>query len=83
MEGRSTDKVTMEETPLEERLGTNRIEDTSTASVQAIFRQRSQRMRKVWPIRGHIRTRRPLQVVLIAATVLILLATGYAIDVGF
>ena len=83
MEGRSTDKVTMEETPLEERLGTDRIEDTSTASVQAIFRQRSQRMRKVWPIRGHIRTRRPLQVVLIAATVLILLATGYAIGVGF
>ncbi len=73
----------MGETPLGERFGTERIEDTSTASVQAIFRQRSQRMRKVWPIRGHVRTRRPLQVVLIAAAVLIVLATGYAIGVGF
>jgi len=73
----------MEETPLEERLGTDRIEDTSTASIQAIFRQRSQRMRKVWPFRGHGRTRRPLQVVLVAAAVLIVLATGYAIGVGF
>jgi len=73
----------METTPLEERLGTDRIKDTSTASVQAIFRQRSQRMQKVWPIRRHARTRRPLQVVLIAAAVLIVLATGYAIGVGF
>ena len=70
-------------TPLEERLGTDHIEDTSTASVQAIFRQRSQRMQKVWPIRGHLRIRRPLQIVLVAATVLILLAAGYAISVGF
>jgi hypothetical protein len=70
-------------TPLEERLGTDRIEDTSTASVQAIFRQRSQRMRKVWPIRGHVRIRRSIQVVLIAAVALIVLATGYAIGVGF
>ncbi len=73
----------MEETPLQERLGTDRIEDPSTASVQAIFRQRSQRMQKVWPIRGHGRIRRPLQVVLVAAAVLIVLATGYAVGVGF
>jgi uncharacterized membrane protein YdfJ with MMPL/SSD domain len=73
----------MEETPLEERLGTDHIEDTSTASVQAIFRHRSRRMQKLWPIRGHVTTRRPLQIVLIAATVLILLATIYAIGVGF
>jgi hypothetical protein len=40
-------------------------------------------MRKVWPIRGHVRIRRSIQVVLIAAVALIVLATGYAIGGGF
>ncbi len=73
----------MEAKRLEERLGTLRLADTSTASVQAIFRQRSQPMRRFAPIFDHARTLRPLQVVLIAAAALIVLATGYAIGGGF
>jgi hypothetical protein len=70
----------MEAKRLEERLRTVRLADTSTASVQAIFRQRSQR---AWPIPGHGRARRTFHFVLIAAAGLIVLATGYAIGVGF
>ena len=66
----------METKRLEERLGTERLEDTSTTSVQAIFRDRSQFF-------GHLRTRRPLQVALIAAAMLVVLVMGYAIGGGF
>jgi len=73
----------METKRLEERLGTERLEDTSTTSVQAIFRERSQFLRTVEPILGHLRTRRPLQVALIAAAMLVVLVMGYAIGGGF
>ncbi len=76
-------KPLMETKRLEERLGTDRLEDTSTTSVQAIFRERSQLMRTIETILGHVRTRRPLQIALIAAAVLVVLATGYAIGGGF
>ncbi len=76
-------KTLMEKKRLEESLGTVRLEDTSTTSVEAIFRERSQLMRTIEPIFGHVRTRRPLQIALIAAAVLVVLATGYAIGGGF
>lgn len=60
-------KTLMETKRLEERLGTERLKDTSTTAVQAIFRERSQFLRTIEPIYSHVRTRRPLQIALIAA----------------
>ena len=82
--GRSINRNSlMQAKPLLERLGTDRLEDTSTASVQAIFRQRSQPVRRFVPSFRHGRTRRALQVALITAAALIGLATGYAGGGGF
>ena len=76
-------KTCMDTKRLEERLGTNRLEDTSTTSAQAIFRERSQFLRTIEPILGHIRGQRYLVVALIAAGVLVVLTMGYAIGGGF
>ncbi len=67
----------MEAKRLEERLGTVRLEDTSTASVQAIFRQRSKPGRRLASILARF------QVGLLAAAVLIVLAAGFGIGGGF
>ena len=68
---------------LEERLGPDGIEDTSTASVQAIFRERSQFTQIVELIYQQVRAQRPLQIALIAVAVLVVLVMGYAIGGGF
>ncbi len=66
----------MEAKRLEERLGTVRLEDTSTASVQAIFRQRSKPGRRLASILARFR-------LALAAAVLIVLAAGFGIGGGF
>ncbi len=68
---------------LEERLGTDRLEDTSSASVQAIFRERSPFAQVVELAHQRVRAQRPLQIALIAAAVLVVLAIGYVIGGGF
>ena len=70
----------MEEKRLEERLGSNRLEDTSTTSVQAIFRDRSHFARIVGPISSNHRL---LLIALIATGVVVVWVMGYAIGGGF
>jgi len=70
----------MEPKRLDERLGPNRIEDTSTASVQAMFRDRANLARFVEPIS---RSDGLLLIALVAIAVVVVWVMGYAIGGGF
>ena len=70
----------MEPKRLDERLGPNRIEDTSTASVQAMFRDRANLARFVEPIS---RSDGLLLIALVAIAVVVVWVMGFAIGGGF
>ncbi len=70
----------MEPKRLEERLGPNRLEDTSTASVQAMFRDRANFARFVEPI---YRSDGLLLLALVAIAVVVVWVMGFAIGGGF
>ena len=70
----------MEPKRLDERLGPNRIEDTSTASVQAMFRDRANFARFVEPIS---RSDGLLLIALVAIAVVVVWVMGFAIGGGF
>ncbi len=70
----------METKRLEERLGPDRLEDTSTTAVQAIFRDRSHFARIVESIS---RSDRLLLIALVAIAVVVVWVMGYALGGGF
>ncbi len=73
----------MEAKRLEERLGPNRIEDPSTAAVQAIFRDRSQVARTLEPLLEQFGAHRALAMALLGAAAALLFLLGFAFGGGF